>query len=32
MKNRFAWAGALALAIGAISQADTKAAYTNAGP
>jgi hypothetical protein len=30
MKNRFVWAGALALAIGAISQVDAKAAYTNA--
>ena len=30
MKSRFAWAGALALAILAISQAETKAWYTNA--
>src|ERR1022692_557444 len=29
MKNRFVWAGALALAIGVISQVETKAAYTN---
>ena len=29
MKNRFVWASALALAIGAISQVETKAAYTN---
>ena len=29
MKNRYLWAGALALAIGAISQVETKAAYTN---
>ncbi len=29
MRNRFVWAGALALAIGAGSQVETKAAYTN---
>jgi hypothetical protein len=29
MRNQFAWAGALALAIGALSQVETKAAYTN---
>jgi hypothetical protein len=29
MRNRFVWAGALALAIGATSQVETKAAYTN---
>src|ERR1017187_934679 len=29
MKNRFVWASALALAIGAISQVETKAAFTN---
>jgi len=29
MKNRYIWAGALALAIGAVSQVETKAAYTN---
>jgi hypothetical protein len=29
MKNRFVWASALALAIGAISQVESKAAYTN---
>src|SRR6266481_5076094 len=29
MKNQFAWAGSLALALGAISQFETKAAYTN---
>src|ERR1019366_1288530 len=29
MKNRFIWASALALAIGAISQVETKAVYTN---
>src|ERR1035441_2294995 len=29
MRNRFVWAGALALAIGAASQVETKAAYTN---
>ena len=29
MKNRFVWAGALALAIGATSQVATHAAYTN---
>jgi hypothetical protein len=29
MRNRFVWASALALAIGAIGQVETKAAYTN---
>jgi hypothetical protein len=29
MKNQFVWASALALAIGAIGQVETKAAYTN---
>src|ERR1039458_7673101 len=29
MNNRFVWASALALAIGAISQVESKAAYTN---
>jgi hypothetical protein len=29
MKNRFVWAGVLALAVGATSQVETKAAYTN---
>jgi hypothetical protein len=29
MRNRFVWASALALAIGAISQVETKAAFTN---
>src|SRR3954451_895298 len=29
MSNRFVWPSALALAIGAISQVETKAAYTN---
>src|ERR1039457_2814444 len=29
MKNRFVWVSALALAIGAISQVESKAAYTN---
>ncbi len=30
MKNRFIWAGGLALAIGTLMQVETKAAYTNA--
>jgi hypothetical protein len=29
MKNRFVWAGVLALAIGALSQVETRAVYTN---
>src|ERR1035438_10828515 len=29
MKNRFVWAGALALAVGVRSEVETKAAYTN---
>jgi len=29
MKNRYIWAGTLALAIGAVSQVEAKAAYTN---
>lgn len=29
MKNRYLWAGALALAIGTLSQVETKAAFTN---